>query len=105
MRGGKESGFEVIHGVLNRIMQVLGVPVELGDKMTNPEAYSWKESQDKTFFPDRQATVMYKKKEIGIFGVVHPEVLKAFDIVYPCSALEINIEPFCFDQHGNEILE
>ena len=102
---GKESGFEVIHGVLNRIMQVLGVPVELGDKMTNPEAYSWKESQDKTFFPDRQATVMYKKKEIGIFGVVHPEVLKAFDIVYPCSALEINIEPFCFDQHGNEILE
>mmetsp|Transcript_25811 Transcript_25811/g.55292 ORF Transcript_25811/g.55292 Transcript_25811/m.55292 type:complete len:614 (-) Transcript_25811:278-2119(-) len=110
---GKESGFEVVHGVLNRIMQVLGVPAELdnnnsssnGEKGTgSDDAYSWRESQDKTFFPNRQATVLHKNKEIGIFGVVHPEVLKAFDIVYPCSALELNIEPFCYDQHGNSLL-
>ena len=102
---GKESGFEVVHGVLNRMMQVLGVPVNLGGKDDNPEAYSWKESQDKTFFPDRQANVMYKGMNVGIFGVVHPEVLKAFDIVFPCSALELNVEPFCYDQHGNSLVE
>jgi hypothetical protein len=27
-----------------------------------------------------------------------PQVLKAFDIPNPVSALELNIEPFCFDQ-------
>ena len=67
-------------------------------------AYYWKESKEKTFFPDRQATVWFKGQQIGVFGVVHPEVLKAFDIVYPCSALEINIEPFCYDQFGNSLV-
>ena len=35
---------------------------------------------------------------IGKFGVIHPQVLKAFDIPFPVSALEINLEPFCYDQ-------
>lgn len=37
-------------------------------------------------------------KSIGGFGVIHPEVLANFGIVYPVSAVEINIEPCCFDQ-------
>lgn len=32
--------------------------------------------------------------EIGTLGVVHPEVLKAFEIDYPCSAMEFDLEPF-----------
>lgn len=35
--------------------------------------------------------------QVGIFGIVHPEVLAAFDVEHPVSALELNIEPFCFD--------
>ena len=35
---------------------------------------------------------------VGKFGVIHPQVLKAFDIPFPVSALEINLEPFCYDQ-------
>jgi len=31
---------------------------------------------------------------IGRLGVVHPEVVLAFELNLPCSALEINIEPF-----------
>jgi phenylalanyl-tRNA synthetase beta chain len=27
-------------------------------------------------------------------GVVHPDVLARFDVVHPCSALELDIEPF-----------
>ena len=41
---------------------------------------------------------------IGTFGIVHPLVLKAFDVVYPVSALEIRVEPFCVDQLGRSML-
>ena len=32
--------------------------------------------------------------EIGTLGVLHPTVLEKFEISYPCSALEFNLEPF-----------
>ena len=31
--------------------------------------------------------------------MVHPEVLAAFGITYPVSALELELEPFVYDQH------
>lgn len=31
---------------------------------------------------------------IGTLGVLHPTVLEKFEIGYPCSALEFNLEPF-----------
>ena len=42
---------------------------------------------------------------MGIFGVVHPEVLAAFYNGYPVSALELNIEPLCFDPLGRSLLK
>jgi phenylalanyl-tRNA synthetase beta chain len=48
--------------------------------------------------------VHYGGQEVGVFGVVHPEVLEAFEVPYPVSALEVNIEPFCFDQHGKMLM-
>lgn len=35
-----------------------------------------------------------KDTEIGMLGILHPAVLEKFDITYPCSALEFNLEPF-----------
>ncbi len=35
--------------------------------------------------------------KVGEFGIVHPTVLANFDIPNTVTALEINIEPFCFD--------
>ena len=32
------------------------------------------------------------KKSIGVFGVVHPEVLKNFGVANPTSALELDVE-------------
>ena len=84
-------------------MEVLGVPCFLNQGDGEGPTYAWRASQDATFFPDRQAVVSYKNQDVGIFGILHPEVLKAFDIVYPCSALELNIEPFCYDQFGNAL--
>ncbi|KAH7916171.1 hypothetical protein BJ138DRAFT_1122084 [Hygrophoropsis aurantiaca] len=31
---------------------------------------------------------------VGTLGVLHPSVLEKFEITYPCSALEFNLEPF-----------
>lgn len=56
-------------------------------------------SEEKTFFPGRAADLkMINEKgeetKIGSFGVLHPDVLKNYEIVYPCSILEMEIELF-----------
>ena len=78
-------------------------PGELGSSLSAAQAdahikYEWKPSQDSTFFPGRQAAVFSGGHQVGAFGVVHPNVLDKFDIPYPVSALELNVEPFVFDQ-------
>ncbi len=52
------------------------------------------ESKNETYFPGRRADVFVNGQLIGAFGILHPQVLGAFEISYPTSALEINIEPF-----------
>ena len=33
-------------------------------------------------------------KAIGVLGILHPTVLEKFEIGFPCSALELTLEPF-----------
>jgi len=56
------------------------------------EGYSICESNNPTLFPKRQAQILYKGKDIGIFGIVHPKVLHNYAWPYPTSILELNIE-------------
>lgn len=49
---------------------------------------------DPTYFPQRCATIIANGKIIGKMGVIHPDVLQNFELNHPCSAIEINIEPF-----------
>lgn len=79
---------------------------------------------DPTFLPGRAATVYYREapktskstltkvtddikaavfgsagtsphdRAIGVLGILHPTVLEKFEIGFPCSALEVNLEPF-----------
>ena len=61
-------------------------------------SYEWRADDDSpTFFPGRHASVYAKGVRVGEFGIIHPEVLAAFDIANPVSALELDLEPFCFD--------
>lgn len=46
------------------------------------------------FFPGRCAEIFAKGQSIGKLGVLHPDVITKFELTMPCSALEINIEPF-----------
>lgn len=86
---GKTTGFEIVHGLLDRTMQLLSV--SFGD---GPEQYHLRPIDDATFFPGRCAEVVMRGKALGTIGVLHPEVIEAFDLALPCSVLEINIEPF-----------
>lgn len=122
----RTAGFEVVHGLLDRIMSILEIP-KLGEDGSD-HGYYLKEKNNPTFFPGRAATIVYREKtkgvesedrsklskvsegiksaltgslsshkadrEIGVLGVLHPTVLQNFDIGFPCSALEFNLEPF-----------
>jgi phenylalanyl-tRNA synthetase beta chain len=104
--------------------------------------YEWRaDDASPTFFPGRHAAVLFRGQRVGEFGIIHPEVLAAFDIVNPggwgwgpgwgvrpkqgcphsmplatrfsaplssllagaVAALELELEPFCFDQLGRQL--
>lgn len=153
---GRKAGFEVVHGLLDRLMLGLGVEHLVGEK-SKKEAetgYYIQSNDDPTFFPNRGAQIYYRpplvaggahttfapaksadvanataaptsvlaptptpsafdnlkeklgdvlhpdskstKRDvvIGSLGILHPSVLKAFELDYPCSSLEFDIEQF-----------
>ena len=116
---GADGGFEAVHGLLNRVMQVLGVPPPphlapalgagaAGDAAAQAAAlgggYSWEAASDPAFFPGRHARVVFRGAPVGVFGVVHPDAAAAFGVDdRVVAALELDLEPFCFDQAGKAL--
>lgn len=55
-----------------------------------------------TSTPSAPASTLQKLKEtltgrdvlIGSIGILHPTVLKAYELDFPCSAVEFDVEPF-----------
>jgi phenylalanyl-tRNA synthetase beta chain len=99
---GKTSGFEIIHGLLDRVMTMLNT-----DSITKEDktklGYWIEEADDSTFFPGRSAYIFLryinekgerKALRVGSFGVLHPIVLENFELTNPTTAIEINLEPF-----------
>ena len=102
----------MIHGLLDRVMQLLEVPFSKSDAGYFIQAIegtlaSYHSSilhknfntvcpvpADPTFFPGRCAEINAKGKVIGKLGVLHPEVLSAFDLNMPAAAMEIDLETF-----------
>ncbi|XP_052286915.1 phenylalanine--tRNA ligase beta subunit-like [Dreissena polymorpha] len=83
----KSSGFEVIHGLLDRIMQLLLVP-----PAQDGTGYCIQATDDSTYFPGRCADILVRGESVGKLGVLHPDVITGFDLNLPCAALEINLE-------------
>eukprot|EP01012_Entosiphon_sulcatum_P021090 TRINITY_DN2588_c0_g1_i1.p1 TRINITY_DN2588_c0_g1~~TRINITY_DN2588_c0_g1_i1.p1 ORF type:complete len:594 (-),score=156.50 TRINITY_DN2588_c0_g1_i1:343-2124(-) len=79
------SGFEYIHGLLDHIMLMLGA--RYGEYKLLP-------SNDPTYFPGRQAEVHYRDRVVGKFGVLHPDVLKTIDMLFPVCYLELTVDYF-----------
>eukprot|EP00095_Tigriopus_kingsejongensis_P011859 maker-scaffold180_size281610-snap-gene-0.31 protein:Tk11859 transcript:maker-scaffold180_size281610-snap-gene-0.31-mRNA-1 annotation:"GJ10622" len=87
----KSPGFESVHGLLDRIMQVLEVPIVSNQSSSG---YFIRGVEDPTYFPGRCAEIVAFGVAVGKVGVLHPETITRFDLALPCAALEINIEPF-----------
>lgn len=105
------SNFEVIHGLVDRIMTCLQImpDASYGSNSLSAEeleerkrvaraglSYCVRPSEDKLFFPGFAADVVLQtgstEQVVGSFGVVHPNVLSNFGITYPTSVLELNVE-------------
>jgi phenylalanyl-tRNA synthetase beta chain len=110
------AGFEFIHGMVDKIMLAAQVPADKSYALTSLSAeevadqkrmsrddacYFVKPGNDPVFFPSMAAEVVMKytdaagtvtQKKVGVYGVVHPEVLEKYEISYPCSLLELNLE-------------
>ncbi|KAJ4374406.1 phenylalanine--tRNA ligase subunit beta [Didymella sp. IMI 355093] len=98
---GKTSGFEQVHGLLDRLMLMLRSKFttrEDGLKNAALEGYWIEEVEDKTFLPGHAASIKInlggKNHTIGVFGILHPSVLHKFELPYPVSTVEFNLEVF-----------
>lgn len=90
------SGFDAIHGLLDRVMLVLGVPTAAaaaaaGDK-NKVAPYSLRASHDGAFIDGLCADVLVGDRKVGVIGVVHPDVLAACALDAPCSAFELTLD-------------
>lgn len=98
---GKTSGFEYVQGLLGKLMQTLRTKWIENPKENKGRGY-WieEDTENPTFFPGRGAKVFYRSapgaevQKIGSLGVLHPEVMKSFEIPYAASSVEINVEVF-----------
>jgi len=61
-------------------------------------SYWIKEVDDPTFFEGHSAEIHMKiggkEHVVGVFGILHPTVLDNYELRYPVSTLEMNIEAF-----------
>lgn len=107
------SGFQVIHGLADRVMTCVQIQPEDGyaaNSLTTEQLASLKRvaragvtyfvrpSSDPCFFPGMSADIVLKFEDgrpeqvVGNMGVVHPKVLENFEVSYPCSVLEMNVD-------------
>ncbi|KAK1760427.1 phenylalanyl-tRNA synthetase [Echria macrotheca] len=109
---GKTSGFEVVHGLLDRVLSMLriafitheeglegkSVDFDIKKNPSRSDGYFIEEINEPTFFNGRAAAIYLrldgKVQRIGEFGVLHPTVLEKYDLRYPVSTLEVNLEVF-----------
>jgi phenylalanyl-tRNA synthetase beta chain len=130
---GPTAGFEIIHGLVDRIMTLAQVDAQLltttnsvgsvlvdGATNTNKSAATGSMSRPGwtysiapldetdavagTYFTGRAAAIVLTKPsndgdtttattvQIGTFGCLHPTVLQNFDIQYPVSCVELDLE-------------
>ena len=74
--------------ILHHPRQLVEVPYGV------PQGYRLSPIDDPTYFPGRCADIVVGDSSVGRMGVLHPEVVAAFDLQLPCAALEINVERF-----------
>lgn len=114
---GATAGLEVVHGMVDRVMQLLEIPARPyawcaagGGGGGGDEAASYGKHGMRyavvgsdavpSYFPGRGAEIVVERAGgaapvvVGHLGILHPAVLKSFELTFPTSVAEINIEMF-----------
>jgi phenylalanyl-tRNA synthetase beta chain len=109
------SAFEVVHGLVDKVMRCCQIEPEASyaaGSMTEEEIvelkrvarsnlnYFFVQSEDLLMFPGMRANIVLRKVNgsefedvvIGVLGVVHPDVLQKYEVTYPCSVVELDLE-------------
>ncbi|KAH2701544.1 hypothetical protein KXW03_004463, partial [Aspergillus fumigatus] len=77
---------------------VITVACGLVNRPVNVPHYWIEALVEPTYFPGHAASIHLriagKDHVIGAFGILHPTVLEKYELKYPVSTLEINIEAF-----------
>ncbi|KAF2361243.1 Phenylalanyl-tRNA synthetase class IIc beta subunit archae/euk cytosolic [Trinorchestia longiramus] len=83
------AGMEVVQGLLDNLMLALKVPF---NQHGQGDGY-WLEGKDHpTFLSGFCGRVMVNGREVGKLGLLHPEVIIAFNLNNPASALDLNLQ-------------
>ncbi|KII64259.1 Phenylalanine--tRNA ligase beta subunit [Thelohanellus kitauei] len=88
---GTSSGFELIHGVLDTAMASLEIKPYF--QFPSNSSYRLEESNHPMYLPLRCCAIKINNIILGYMGIIHPNVLKNFEIHQSvCSCIEINVE-------------
>ena len=77
---GEKENFTKIKGILDILIGYLGLE------------YSLHETNHNSFISGRVGKIIINKKEVGIIGEIHPQVLVNLGLELPVSSLELNLE-------------
>ena len=84
------SAMEIIQGMVDLLMKKIGLI--FNDEKTD-KRYTIKKSNNPIFFEDRQAEIFIQDNiNVGIYGIIHPKVLKNFGIKNPVTLCEIDLQ-------------
>ena len=84
------SAMQIIQGMVDLLMKKIGLVFNHEDVK---QKYTIKKSNNPIFFEDRQAEIFIQDNiNIGIYGIVHPKVLKNFGIKNPVTLCEIDLQ-------------
>lgn len=78
----KSYNFFDIKGMIEMLLQALGI---------NPDRLEYKNLGSYNFHPGRQANVIYKEHNLGLFGQLHPRMLRKLGIQQPVFFAEIDL--------------
>ena len=84
------SAMEIIQGMVDLLLKKIGLCFN-SDNVE--QKYTIKKSENKIFFEDRQAEIFILDNiKIGIYGIIHPKVLKNFGIKNPVTLCDIDLQ-------------
>ena len=84
------SAMEVVQGMVDLLMKKIGL---IFNEEKADKRYTIKKSNNPIFFEDRQAEIFIQDNiNVGIYGIIHPKVLKNFGIKNPVTLCEIDLQ-------------